>query len=414
MIYLFFVLSIFGAWFFIFKRKTFDFVSAGYFGCLIYFMPGFHGLLFNPYFPEDFPIEPIAPASYAVWIAALLGAIITGVIYNPPPVVLNGPKSRSVAFTTPLADVVIIAVLLISFFVALVSGGDDLFSADKNDVLSVQDRSIILFATLSQVTLVLFLVQKRYLSAIPSAFCVAFLVFIGFRSELAIAAICIIIWIAHENSIKSFFSFKNIIVLIAISLFLFAYKFVYADIKIGRWDLVVETLTDSQFLPTIILKSEPFITQSILNEVIVRGFTIPIEQFFSSFVSVIPFSNVLTSISIGDVKFDFQDQLFPNLRYGVASNIYANFYAGLGIIGVLLYIAIQNSILVGVSRYMKKDDGFLKLALALIGAFVAFYIHRNDIANSITLTNRIIYSCLMLWIISQLAGALSPRRTNVA
>ncbi|WP_419807679.1 hypothetical protein [Sphingomonas sp.] len=408
MIYIFYIVSLLGVWFFVFKRSTFDFVSAGYFGCIVYFMPGFHGLLFNPYYPDDFPIEPISTATYLVWIGALGGAVLTGILYNPLPALSVQQKQTTRPFTTPAANAVIVALLLISFVVALLVGGEDLFSPDKNDVLNVQDRSIILFATLSQVTLVLFIVQKQYIMAMPSILCVAFLVFIGFRSELAIAAFCIFVWIAYRDGVRSFFKVRNIFTLVSIVMFLFAYKFVYANVKLGRWDLVFQTLGDRDFLANIFLKSEPFITQSILKEVIERDFSIPIESFLSSLISVIPLSNVLTTISIDQVKFDFQDQLFPNLRYGVASNIYANFYAAMGYIGILIYIVIQNAALVSISRYMRKTDSFAKLALALVGSFIAFYIHRNDVANSITLINRILYSCLALWIVTRTVAALEP------
>lgn len=408
MFFLFLAIAIGGSWFFAFHRPVFDFVSAGFFGCVVYFMPGFHGLLFNPYFPDDFPIEPVSTATYGVWIAAMLGAIFTGVMYNPAPL---APVERRLAFrpfTTPTADIVIIALLLLSFLVALVTGGQDLFSPDKNDVLSVQDRSIILFATLSQVTLVLFLVQKRYLLAIPSGLAIAFLVFVGFRTELAIAALCILIWIAYRDGIRSFFRLRNLAPLVAVVMFLFAYKFVYVNVKMGRWDLVFQTIRDSQFFATIFLKSEPFITQSILNEVIARDFSIRLDSFAVSFASAIPLSNVITSISIDQIAFNFQEQLFPNLKYGVASNIYANFYAALGYWGIAIYVVLQNAALVAISRFMRRPSGFAKLALALIGAFLAFYIHRNDVANSITLINRSLYCCLALWLVTRAVALFEP------
>jgi len=410
MIALFYAVAIVGAYYFILRRPVFDFVSAGFFGCVVYFMPGFHGLLFNPYYPDDFPIEIVSNATYAVWIAAMLGSIVTGLLYNPAPLGPAARREMAQPFTTPIADFAIIGLLGASFIVAILSGGDALFSPDKNDVLSVQDRPVILFATLSQVTLALFLVQKRYLVAIPSIFAVAFLVFVGFRAELAIASLSILVWIAHRNGIRSFFKLRNLFLLTFVVVFLFAYKFLYISVKMGRWDMVAQIIQSSDFLSSIFLKSEPFITQSILNEVIARDFHIDFSNFVASFASIIPFSNVITSLSVDQIAFNFQEQLFPNLRYGVASNIYANFYAGLGYPGVVVYIFIQNVALVYISKYMIRRDGFAKLALALIGAFIAFYIHRNDIANSITLVNRSLYCCLALWLVSMAAKAISPAK----
>lgn len=408
MIILFYAIALIGTYVFIFRRKVFDFVSAGFFGCVIYFMPGFHGLLFNPYYPDDFPIEPASFATYAVWIVALAGSIVTGMIYNPAPL---GPAERADMlrpFTLPLSDIFINILLALSFVIALTTGGSDLFSPDKNDVLSVQDRSIILFAILSQASLVLFLVQKKYIVAIPSILAIAFLVFVGFRAELAISALSIIIWIAYRDGIRSFFRARNLIPMVGIVFFLFAYKFLYISVKMGRWDMVMQTIQDSQFLSSIFLKSEPFITQSILNEVIARDFRISPENFFVSFLSIIPLSNVLTSFTAEQIAFNFQEQLFPNLKYGVASNIYANFYAGVGYLGIVLYIAMQNVALVTISRMMAKPNSFLKLALTMVGAFLAFYIHRNDIANSITLINRSLYCCLALWLIAEFSRIFIP------
>lgn len=407
--YIVFIATVIGGlWFFLLRRRVFDFVSAGFFGCVVYFMPGFTGLLFNPYYPDEFPIEPAGVATYGVWTAALLGSIAAGVVYNPQPLQPSERVALFHPFTTNIADVTINVILMLSFLVALATGGQELFSPDKNDVLSVQDRSIILFSTLNQVTLPLFFIQRKYFMSIPPALCLAFLIFIGFRAEFAIAALCIMVTIAYRNGIRSLMRYRNILPAVAAVLFLFGYKFLYIDIKSGRLDLAIQTILDSQFFPTIFLKSEPYITQSILNEVIARNFSIRWEDFSLSFLSILPLSNVITSISTDQIAFNFQEQLFPNLKYGVASNIYANFYAALGYFGILCYILAQNSALIAISRAMRPPNGFRKLALALVGAFLAFYIHRNDIANSITLINRNIYCCLGLWLIVRTVAIFEP------
>src|SRR5688572_7452780 len=91
---LFLSLAAYGLFFFIVQRKTFDFVSAGFVGQLIYFMPGFYGYVASPYFTWIVPSVPIAWEVYGVWSFAMAATIATGFVYRPDPD-LRWPELRT-------------------------------------------------------------------------------------------------------------------------------------------------------------------------------------------------------------------------------------------------------------------------------------------------------------------------------
>lgn len=396
MIYVFYAVSFFGFMFFCFRRRRFDFVSAAFFGMLIYFMPGFVGLVFNPYFPNHFPIEPISWQAYSVWISAMLGTIITGMLYSP-----ERENNFEELRTSWAFDNALIIILLTSFVFVIIYGGQDIYSPEKDDVLSVQGRWFILFSTITQVCFASFFIQKKYIYFIPAFAAMSFLIFVGFRSYLAISSIAILIYFAHKKGIMSFFRPKYLVTSLLLVFFIFSYKSIYIAVKMGRLDLVSNIILGQDFIYNVLYKSEPFITQSILNEVLLRNYSIDPMSILYSFVAIIPFLSSILGIENSDLSFGFQEQLFPNLDYGLASNIYANFYSTIGIFGIFIFIISYNFILVQMSKRMGGGNSYVRLTIFLLGGFIAFYINRNDLTNSISVINRIIYVIALTYIISK-------------
>ena len=406
MIVVFYVVFLFGAWIF-WRRRSFDFVSASFFGMGIYFLPGFFGVVMNPYLVGELPIEPIAIQTYLVWILALCGMIAAGLWYNPSGRGAYRPPKTDLSF-----DLVLIGLLIVSLLGALYVGGDDLLSAEKDDVLAAQGRVFILYSTLSQIAFTSFVLQRKIIGMIVSGLSIAFLVFIGYRVELAVASIAILISIAMYGGVRALVKPRVSLPAFAFVILAFTYKSIGMGIRGGRYDVVQNTLYGGSFVSDAVMKSEPFTTQTILNEVLLRSFSVSSYNIFQSFVAFIPFSNVIFKFNENTLGFSFQDALFPNLDYGLASNIYANFYSAFGWVGVTVFVALHSFGVIQISKSLasEKLNSYAKIVLLLIGSFLAFYIHRNDLAYSITMINRYIYTALMAWLISRIVAAVLAGR----
>lgn len=394
---LLYVISAYGLFFFVVQRKTFDFVSTAFVSQLIYFMPGFYGYAMNPYYPGMIPSIPFASGAYLIWIIALLATIATGMIYRPASD-QGWPPLR----TTDAFDIVLIAAIIFSFAAELYVGGGAFLSADKFELLEKSTRFSLLFSASTQIGLITFVLQKKLIKLIVPALATLFLLYAGFRSDLAIAMIAIATFVARRDGIWTFAKPKYLLPILAIAIVLFSYKGLLMSYRTGQMNLFYQSLERGNFFGNAVLNSEPFLTQSILNEVVIRDLTMPGLSVLFSLFAAIPLFTPLVGLDVLPARFDFQEQLFPNLSYGVASNIYAYFYATLGWIGITLFILIHCYLLVLVSRWLGRvKSSIIRVGLLAAGAFLAFYIHRNDLANTFSVMNRPIIALLVVWVLSR-------------
>jgi hypothetical protein len=406
MLPLYLLVIAYGVWYFVFKRQIFDFVSAAFFGQILYFMPGAYGLVFNPYLPDFDPVEPIIWQTYAVWVVAMVSTIITGKLYTPTP---NSFNELRTSFSFDLASVVS---LIIFFLLALNYGGDALFSPDKNDVLEAQGRLFIVYSVITTVSFAIFFVQKKFLLFVVPALSMCFLVYIGYRSEVATAFVAILVYFARKNGVRTYLRPAYLLPTLAFGFLIFAYKSVYIAIKMGRMDLVITSITSDNFISDTIFRSEPFITQSILNEILARDYSVPASDLFYSLIAAVPGLSEVIGQGASRLGFSFQEQLFPNLTYGIASNIYGHFYAALGVFGLALFMAIYNLSLVLVSKGLSGRLSEVRVAALIIGSFLAFYINRNDLANTLTIVNRVLYVMVGLAVLSVVFKIFEPEPGN--
>lgn len=393
---LFFILAAYGLFFFTVQRTTFDFVAAGFFGQLIYFMPGFYGYVASPYFTWIEPSIPIAAETYAVWSFAFAATIVTGYLYRPA-LQSRWPELR----TSDGFDIVLIFVIVASFVAELIVGQGAILSPDKLEILEGTNRFFLLFAAASQMGAVAFLVQRKWVKASVPIAAILFLLYAGFRNDLALAMIAVATYVANRRGLWTLVKARYLVPMLSLVLVLFAYKGILVSYRAGRWDILYTMLGSDDYVSKAFLGSEPFITQAILNEVVIRQLTMPATDILYSMIAAIPFFVPLVGLENVDVAFAFQEQLFPNLTYGVASNIYANFYATLGVVGIALFVIVHCWSLVTVSNVMAKaGNPVVRLGVLALGAFLAFYVHRNDLANSLSIINRIAITLFVIWLLS--------------
>jgi hypothetical protein len=398
-------LSAAGAVYFVFLRKVFDFVSVGFFGQLIYFSPGFYGHLANPYFPGVMPSVPIIDESYYVWNACLGATLLTGILYRPANVPIL-PLTTSRYF-----DFALLGLLVMSALLALVTGGTEILSSDKNEVLNNINRFFLLFAGCCQVGVICFVLQRKWFFAILPAAGVAFLLYAGFRAEFALSVIGIAAYLARRFGILYFARPRYLVPILAAAAILVGYKpFLTAD-RVGNWRVLDALQTSDNLWDTIILQFEPLLTQAVLNETLLRQFQVPAVSLLHAMVALIPFLAPAIGLAPEEVSFDFQNHLFPNIPYGMTGSPEAQFIAALGWIGLLLFIVALNVLLVATSKGMESRRPARLLFALGVGAFFAFYVQRNDLANSLTLINRVGVTVFFAWLVS---WVMASGRTEVS
>lgn len=398
----FIIVAIFGAIFHIFSRRSVDFLSASFFGLVMYFLPGLFGVVLDPYLPEIQPLIPLVPETYWVFCAALVGNIIFSTMYRPSPNIVAMPIETSATF-----DVVLSIATIFSLALAFAESGPALLDPDKNNVLASQGRFWILFSALSQICAFVGVASRRTIPLLCGLGTMFFAVFVGFRSYLAITGVAIMIYYVAVIGTRRIFSLRIVLPAIFFILFIFLYKQVYIDIKYGEYARAFARLSDRDVYFGAIEKSEPFATQAILNTVMMYDYRVPFESLASVLLALVPFLSVFFDLDPRLVGFNFQEILFPGLEYGLASNIYANFYGLFGVFGIFLWIVLHNMILMWFSKAIHRWKGYKRIPLFLCGSLMCFYVIRSDLVYNISSLNRIMYTFVGIFILYKLMAIVT-------
>lgn len=396
----FYVLAAVGSAYFLVRQREFDFFTIGFASGVVYFLPGFFGFVRSS---GNYSLsEPLQPQSYLVFISVLLCVLLGAYVFDQ--LVPGGQSDSKRVIPLQLTTEMAIGVAIFGLIATLLASGADLFSSQKADVIESTGRWHILFRFASIYLLVFAVVRKQRMLVAVGILLLLFDLFIGFRMGVVIGALAAATIIFHRRGVQSLIKSERRSLVFGVLLIavIFIYKRIYTVIKLGLWDTVVARLSDPDILAIALMTSEPFGTQSILNEVIRTDFHISAAHLSSVATLLVPFSNLLGA-EIQSFNSLFQERLFGGVvQGGMAANIWAQMYAiggwfGLGI-GIPVYVAF-----LGLGSWLLRvSKGSIVVLVAVTFTFLAFYIHRNDVLFMLVLLRR----CLIVWIVMVIPGML--------
>jgi hypothetical protein len=398
-----YIIVVCGGIYHVLGRKRSDFLTISFFSMVVYFSPGLVGFVSNPYYPGVMPYIPVQLEVYYVFFIALVSNLIFSAYSDFYYKEETG--TANMAVVSGSTKTIILSILIIFFILSLVESGSALFNADKSVVLESRGRMLVFFSVIAQVALFVGLTNPSRVLTPVSILAMAFLVFIGFRSYFAIAMIAVAGKFILSRSVRSLFNPASATLVVAVSLFVLMYKQFYIFIKMGRSDLASDRLySDGLFYKTI-FSSEPFLTQFILNETIIREYSEPVLKTLSSFLLIVPGLTQFAGISNDSLNFDFQEVLLPTISYGVGSNIYAHWFASLGWLGVILFTLVHNGVLLYLSSLAKRGGEVLSTTAFLCASFLAFYVNRNDMFFTMQVVERYILVGVVLAVVGYIIKA---------
>ena len=394
----FFVVAIAGGAYFLVRRRTFDFFTIGFASSVVYFLPGFFGFVRSS---RDFTLpEPLLPETYLVFLAVLLSILLGGMIFDHFLGNARVKLKRHIPLT--LTTEMALAIALFSLFATLLTSGSDLFSPHKEDVLAATGRWHVLFQFGAIYLFAFAVLQRRAAFATMGVLLLLFDLYVGFRIGLVIGVLSVVTIHLNRQGPRSLIRSerKAIVAGILLVAAVLVYKRIYTVVKLGLWDTVMARLTDPEILFLALMTSEPFGTQSVLNEVIRTGFFTGPEHLASVASLLVPFSNLLGAEA---TLFNnlFQERLFGGVVLGgLAANIWAQMYAVAGWLGIGIGIPVYVGVLALGSRVLDGSRSSLAALVAVAFTFFAFYIHRNDVFYILVLLRR----CLMFWLLCVVPG----------
>lgn len=232
---------------------------------------------------------------------------------------------------------------------------------------------------------------------------------LAFRSTVALSAIsAALVVLERDGPGRLAWRRKGLLLgSLAAAAFFFIWSQLFFGVKRGRWELFRELIATPDTYVKAVSRSEPFVTQGILNEVVKTRFEVPGKRLGEAIgVSLVPF---YTSFFEAPKSFNdyFQPALFPGVEYGMANNIWAEAFAegGFGGVGVAV-ILFQGLLWLG-SRALQAGRTHLQNLVLLCGGYLAFYIHRNDLLYELVLLRRLVAAYVVIVVLAKLlSGAV--------
>jgi hypothetical protein len=377
-----------GASYFLLKHRRFDVLSVAYFSAGVYFLPGFFGVVKFPVIFQVLEDVPLVPKAYVVMIAVLFSIVAAAMVYDLFPhrtryhVGLRGSVN---------AGYWAAGIAVVGFFLTVATMGSALLNPDKTEMLARFNRWTILWEMGASLLAVFAFARKSWLLFGIAVLLLLGDIYIGIRVSFAMSFIaCFLLWAEEKGRGRFGIRYFKIAALAALFLiFLLVYKLLFVQIKEGNWDVVRERLANPAFYTKSVTHSEPFITQAILNQVMIDEFMVGPDHFRAIAFQFLFFAPQIgaNAISFNDL---FQSKLFPNaIGWGMANNIWAEMWSSGGW-GLLIVFLFGNAfLLMLMSRAMRVDNPEVRALGALLFAYWAFYLHRNDLFTEINLLKRV-------------------------
>ena len=408
---IFIAVAILGASYFLFAKREFDILSVGYASALVYFSPGFTGEVLFPMEHSQFIGYRVAihAETYLVMTVVLIAIAVATILFDMS-------NNRSVptfhlSGTSSFPKIAIGYTYLGMVMTWVVLGVDVMTSPDKNHILEEFTRWSILWTSGSVIAFTLAFEQRRVPLILISAIPLMVEIYAGFRSSIAIAIIAVAcLWLNRQGETRLLVKqWRVLLIGAAATLFLFVYKLLFSAVKAGDWELISELIMNPALYSNAFLNSEPFLTQSILNEVVREDFQVGLTHFAAT-----PLSFLLFAPELGWILPTFNDlvqaQLFPNLAdSGIAANIWAEMLSAGGWPLLLLFISIFALCLCWGSYLIRVRDPVLRSGIVAMFCFLAFYAHRNELQFQVTLEKRTLLFFALCWLTCRISPKLGAK-----
>ena len=169
-------------------------------------------------------------------------------------------------------------------------------------------------------------------------------------------------------------------------------------------------------LPAFMARSEPFVIQAMLNEVIRKDFRTDSGYLAGQLLAGLPLGERLFGIDSNSVRtFNSRAQpvLFPEVNFGMANSPWAQAYAAGGLSMVAVFSLVYAAALGGLTLLFRRAEGALKACIAVIAIWIGFYFHRNDILVEVVYLKHVIYITSTALVVAWLASVVGQRARRI-
>lgn len=382
-----------------FFRRRFDVLSLAFLSCCVYFVPG------------ALPAYPMELGGYVVYLSVLLFLMLAAVALD------RRRYPKAAAPLDPARMRVYYRGLLLIYVPALV-----LFLATSGDVTATSkgdsDSGGILYYFLCAILGYLFVISLGLRKKIGLAVVLAnytWFIFTGDRTQFVVAILALVVFFTAYRPISIKAALGRIkryqlllgLAVVFVGLFGKVAYGSYFDWRNGQdfSQSFAERFDDTVSSPS--QRFEPYHVQSILNMAIASDDRIPSDYLYWIPVQFLPFAGDLGS-NVHDQSEAVKELYFSSWseKSGVSSNFFAEGFLLWGYGGALLFSLVYAGVALVFAMLIAKGGLVTRLWASFGAAFWAFYIHRSSLLQIISHEKRIIYSILLVVLVSRLLHTL--------
>jgi hypothetical protein len=397
------------------RKNGFDFFGISYFSSVIYFSPGFFGYTGLVATKYDWMYWPLNEKVYIIYIIYLLALLFFTVLYD---LFVKGnliqKKSTEIddyEFRTEMK--VAISFIFMSFLLLNVFGGAALHNLDKDQVMASIGRWYVLYEAtiLISVAYLCTIVKIRFVYIVPIVFFILFDLYLGFRTTFVISVLMVFFVIFNKNNQRLLSAWPYLLLCLFVVFIVLILKVMMYGLKKGDIEIIIGILENSQTYEKLLSTSEPFVTQSILNSVVDHEYKTDGGHLRLILAQFIFFGDILFD-ELKNFNSYFQPALFSKVRYGMASNFLAEFYAASGMVGVVAISFIYTGLLFFLNVYLSICRTSYKPVFLLVGVYWSFYIYRNDFSYMLNIEKRVLVGFVLILIVSTIVKKLFVLNTT--
>ena len=410
-----------GSTYFIVATRRLDSFTVAWFSAILYFLPGIVGYTLSPVTPAS-PIKlPVALDREAMGIMlAVLAALVTSAVIWDKTSAARTPLEWSLANCARATDLALV-LAIVGVILTIVETRGAAFSADKRIVISAVGRGHLLWQMSASLAATLAFAYRRRFAQVAAWVLLLLDMYIGFRYAFALSFLaCALTWGARLGPTRLLSVPKRYLVATLLGgLAIISYQNLKEPIRQQDWQEVGVRLSNPLWYAAGLLTSEPFTTQTVLNEIVRRDFRTGPEHLWSATQHLLVFSPELGAepARFSDI---FQPALFPEVDHGLANSIWAQMWSAGGWPLLLAFIFVFCVVLATAARILTVADPAIASLCTLSVAYWAFYIHRNELLVQAGYQKQVVLvggACILgSWIlslgVSRLVDAQSPTKST--
>lgn len=377
-------------YYFIYRSKL-DIFTIAFLCCEFYFLPGFFGFTTRIFDDKTREYIKCSDKLYFIFILVIVFLFIFTIFndkeihtffykYNQKEGDVFNSKDDDKKMDNNLVSYTCTSILIIIIIIFFLIEGKSVFGKSKLEYMGSIGIVYQILRYLIPIVFAFAIVNKNKFSYIASAIGISIDLYMSNRTVLLLCILTFILAFIYKYDKKNIYKYKKILIIIPIICISFlVFERIIEPIQKKDWKEFNKRIVSTETYIDAIIVSEPFVTQTILEEVIKKDYRVK-----NATINLFDKNNTFNN--------QFQSELFPEItKYRMAENIWAEFYSNYKLIGVFIMAFMYSFIIYILNLCILKLKNSIYLPyLYIVSSNWIFFIHRGSIVNQLLRQKNII------------------------